>query len=143
MMVLTNGMPRRNVLITGVLVKATLKKSSYGTKITISLTLCIVIINSVVHMHTTTTTQMRTVTTTLKILMSLRSNGKNITTLKMKTLTNLIATGLSMRIIGKSNLTLITKRTKRKRRSLQRNHRKRPIQVLQQPMKVNLQQLLN
>ena len=143
MMVLTNGMPRRNVLITDVLVKATLKKSSYGTKTTISLTLCIVIINSDVHMHTTTTTQMRTVTTTLRIPMSLKSNGKSITTPKMKTPTTLIVTGLSMRIIGKSNLTLITRRTKRKRRSLLKSQRKRPIQVLQQPMKVNLQQPLN
>ena len=131
MMVLMSGMLRRREHTTGVLVKATLKKNSYGTKITISLTPYIVIINTVVLTLTTTMIQMRTVTTTLRIPMSLKSNGKSITTPKMKTPTTLIVTGLSMRIIGKSSLTHITRRTKRKRRSLLKSQRRRPTQAHQ------------
>ena len=143
MMVLMNGMPRRNELIIGVLAKAILRKNSYGTKTTILPTLCIVIINTAVHTHTITMTQMKTVTTTFKIHMSLKSNGKSITTPGMKTQTTLIITGFSTRTIGKSNLTHITRRTKRKKRSLLKSQRRRPTQAHQQPTKVNLQQPLN
>ena len=131
MMVLMNGMPRRSEPITGVLAKAILRKNSYGTKITTSPTLCIVIINTAVHTHTTTMTQMRTATTTFRILMSLKSHGKSITTPGMKTLTTLITTGFSTRTTGRSNLTHITRRTKRKRRSLLKSQKRRPTQAHQ------------